>query len=170
MQDACPCCRHIRKAEYVVAARPMHGDSELTKDVWIKITGYHAVGEEAQEPVVTEARGTYNAQAGKHYLRFQEVTEEGAVTKTLMKFRDGYLEVTKKGGVRSNMCFEVGKTNTTHYNTVAGDLEIDVVASAVTVSEEARRITCSAVYALESLGERLQDSRVEIVVIPFPII
>lgn len=141
----------------------------MTKDVWIKITGYHSVGDEAQEPVVTEARGTYNAQAGKHYLRFQEVTEEGGVTRTLMKFREGSLEVTKKGAVQSTMTFEVGKTNTTHYNTVAGNLEIDVVASDVNVSEDPRRITCNAVYALESFGERLQDSRVEVVVIPFPI-
>lgn len=143
----------------------------MTKNVWIKVTGYHSVDGEDQEPVVTESKGTYSRQGGKHYLRYVEVSPEtGHASKTLVKCTDGFMEVTRKGAVDTRMRFEVGKAYTAHYNTPAGDLEIDAEAHAVTVTEEPRRIVIAAEYSLHAMGECLQNSRVEISVIPLPII
>lgn len=143
----------------------------MTKDVWITVAGYHSVDGVDQEPVITESRGTYSLQGGRHYLRYTEVSPEtGHASKTLVKCEDGFLEVTRKGAVDTRMRFEVGKEYTAHYNTPAGDLEIDARAHAVDVTEDTGRIVMCADYSLYSMGECLQHSRVEITVIPFPIV
>lgn len=141
----------------------------MTRDVWIKVAGYHSVDGVEQEPVITEARGTYSLQGGRHYLRYTEVSAEtGHASKALVKCREGFLEVTKKGAIDSTMRFEVGKENVSHYSTPAGDLEIGVLASEIAIAEDARRIVISCRYSLHAMGECLQNSRVEITVIPFP--
>lgn len=143
----------------------------MTKDVWIKVAGYHVVDGVGQEPVITEARGTYSLQGGRHYLRYTEVSgETGHSSKALVKCKDGFLEVTKKGAIDSNMRFEIGKENISHYGTPAGDLEIGVQASEIAIEEDARRIVIRCTYSLHAMGECLQNSRVEITVIPFPVI
>lgn len=143
----------------------------MTKDVWIKVIGTHSVEGETQEPVITEARGKYAMQDGKHYLRFTEVVAEtGENLRTLMKGREGVLEVTRQGPSSSRLRFEAGIVTTTHYNTSVGDLEIDVLASEVTVEETPRRIVMRAVYTMHSMGQCLQHSTVEVIVIPYPII
>lgn len=143
----------------------------MTRNVWIKVSGYHEVDGEAQEPVVTECRGIYNTQGGKHYLRYAEVGETlQAQVNCRVKFYDGYLEVVKKGAISSKMIFDAGKEVMTRYETPVGAIEVGVEASNVCVIEAQRRITVTADYALHAGGQCVQNSRVEIVVIPFPIV
>lgn len=142
----------------------------MTRNVWIKVGGYHSVDGEAQEPVITECRGVYNTQSGKHYIRFEEIDEHGQRTRTMMKFKEDLLEVTKKGAIQSSMTFETGKMNTTRYETPVGAIEVGAETSNVHVDEQTHRITVSADYALHAGGQCVQNSRVEIVVIPYPIV
>lgn len=142
----------------------------MTRDVWITIRGYHEVDGESQEPVVSACRGVYNYQGGKHYIRFEDENESGTAIRTLMKCKEGYLEVTKKGGIMSNMRFETGRMNTTHYETPVGAIEVGVEASTVHVEETPRRLTVTSDYTLHAGGQCVQTSRVEVVVIPYPIV
>lgn len=143
----------------------------MTKDVWITVSGYHKVDGEAQEPVITEVRGKYALQGGKHYLRFEEPgLNDKEPVNNLIKFRAGCLDVIKKGAVNSNMHFEKGQMSVTRYQTPAGLIEIGVEASDVTLTETPRRITVSADYELHAGGQKVQDSRVEVTVIPYPIV
>lgn len=142
----------------------------MTRDVWIKVGGYHSVDGQDQEPVITECRGIYNTQGGKHYVRFEEIDEHGQRTRTMMKFKEDLLEVTKKGAIQSSMLFETGKMNTTRYETPVGAIEVGVETSNVHVNEELRRITVAADYALHAGGQCVQNSRVEVTVIPYPIV
>lgn len=142
----------------------------MVGDVWIQVGGYHMVDGEAQEPVVTQSRGKYNIQNGKHYLRFEEIGESGQRMQTLMKFKEDYLEVTKKGSIQSNMRFESGRMNTTHYETPVGSIEVGIETANVHVEESPRKITVAADYALYAGGQCVQNSRVEVTVIPYPIV
>ncbi len=141
----------------------------MTKQVLITVTGSHSVDGVEQDPVVTTAKGTYNMQKGHHYIRYEEQAEGAPVaTSNLVKFYEGYLSVTKKGHVSSQMIFEKGKMNVTNYHTPAGILEMGVEAEAITLTEADKKLEIAVDYALHAGGSKVQNSRVVITVVPYP--
>ena len=76
-------------------------------------------------------------------------------TRNMIKVRDNYMELTKKGAVNVHMIFEKNKKNITYYNTPYGSLQ-----------EKEEEITVEVEYALEINNEHLADCHIRILANP----
>lgn len=143
----------------------------MTKDVLITITGTHTIDGEEQEPVVTSARGKYACRAGHHYVQYEEELPDGeGSARSLVKFTDKYLCVTRKGDYASRMEFREGRRQRTEYRTPAGNLEFDLEAEHIEYEEDAHHLEIRVTYAMHSGKDKIQDSRVTVSVRPYPIL
>lgn len=120
----------------------------MTKDVLITISGMQFDIEE--EPIELVTVGTYYRKNGKHYVLYDEQTEDnGQVTKNIVKFYDGHFEMTKKGGNNSFLLFDRDKKTSTVYQTVAGPIQIDAVTRNLSIEETEDELLVNVKYALD---------------------
>lgn len=90
--------------------------------------------------------------------------------RSLVKFNAQGLEISRTGGVESHMHFEKDRMHMTQYRTPSGILELGVEASSIRLTENAHRIEIQVDYTLYAGGSKVQDSRVCVTVIPYPIV
>lgn len=103
-----------------------------------------------EEPVELVTVGTYYWKNGKHYVLYDEQTEDnGQVTKNIVKFYDGHFEMTKKGGNNSFLLFDRDKKTSTVYQTVAGPIQIDAVTRNLSIEETEDELLVNVKYALD---------------------
>lgn len=120
----------------------------MTRDVLITISGMQFDIEE--KPIELVTVGTYYRKNGKHYVLYEEQTEDnGQVTKNIVKFYDGHFEMTKKGGNNSFLLFNREKKTSTIYQTVAGPIQIDVVTRDLSIEETEDEMLVNVKYALD---------------------
>lgn len=120
----------------------------MTKDVLVTISGMQFDIEDAPIEFVTV--GTYYLKNGKHYVLYEEQTEDnGPVTKNIVKFYDGHFEMTKKGGNNSFLLFDKYKKTSTVYQTVAGPIQIDAVTRDLSIEETENELLVNVKYALD---------------------
>lgn len=120
----------------------------MTKDVLITISGMQFDIEE--EPVELVTVGTYYLKNGKHYVLYEEQTEDnGQVIKNIVKFYEGHFEMTKKGENNSFLLFERGKRTSTVYQTVVGPIQVDAVTSELSIVETEDELRINVKYALD---------------------
>lgn len=140
-------------------------------DVRIRIrSAQYAPDGGQQEEIRTEsaAQGAYYERNGAHYLLWEERMEGvDAPVQSRMKYRNGCLEVTRRGGVSSQLVFEAGKTYRTDYVTALGTLRMEIATDNVTfetVPDGTRRVTAG--YCLCQEGEPVAECRLEIEIRP----
>ena len=123
----------------------------MDKDVMIRINGMQfAEMGGYQEPVEVIAPGKYYFKNGTHYLVFEDVDDDSsASSENMMKFRDSYLEVTRKGDINARMIFEKDKKTKSIYGTPFGTIHIGIATTAVQLEEKEDSIGVTANYALE---------------------
>ena len=125
----------------------------MTKDVLLSVGGLQNYGEEyggkgAPIEVITPA--TYYFKNGKHYVLFDEVSEESSeVTKSTISFYPDYLSITRRGEIGAHMVIESDKKNTTYYTTPFGNLPVAIDGYGVRVKETKDLIEVSAAYGLD---------------------
>ncbi len=98
----------------------------MTKDVLITISGlqFEVDSENVLEIV---SRGEYYFRNGKHFLIYEEISEEEQqVSKCVLKVSENVVELTKKGSTNVHLLFEKNKSNMTYYNTPFGELILGV--------------------------------------------
>lgn len=110
----------------------------MTKDVLITISGlqFEVDSENALEIV---SRGEYYFRNGKHFLIYEEISEEEQqVSKCVLKLSENVVELTKKGSTNVHLLFEKNKSNMTYYNTPFGELILGVATREINlfVSED----------------------------------
>lgn len=127
------------------------GEIIMTKEVLVSICGLQLAPEESQEDSVELiAPGEYYYKNEKHYVLYEEVSEDTSeVTRNVVKIKPGYMEVTKKGPSTVHMVFEAGKKTVTYYYTPFGGLHIGIDTKSVTVDETEDKISIKAAYDLE---------------------
>lgn len=134
----------------------------MTKEVLISISGLQFVEETDQEPVEVITSGDYYKKNGKHYVIYDEVMEGfEETTKNIIKFGDGYLDITKRGVTNVHMMFEKDKKNHTYYYTPYGSLLIGIEATRVEVEETEQDIYIFVDYALEVNYEHVADCKIK---------
>lgn len=131
----------------------------MTKDVWITITGTQFdVGDEATELRIP---GTYYNKNGKHYVMYEEQPDEEAlVVKNLVKFHDGFFEMTKTGANRSVLRFEQGQTHATGYHTIMGVMEMATDTHSLTLEESENALRVNIQYGLSLSGNFVSECEV----------
>lgn len=140
----------------------------MQKDVWITIDGTHRQDGVQTEPVHTAVRGRYFQKNGRHYLLFEEIPEgQKQTVKSVIRFDDAVIEVTRRGGTETRMRFEKDIPCPTDYRTPMGALELLTLADHVGLVEEEERIQVETSYQLFAGGTKIQDSLVRITAVPY---
>lgn len=97
----------------------------LKREVKIQIKGIQK-NEEAEEIIETAAFGEFDQTNENYYLKYEEVSEDGEITKTLIKIQDKNIEVIKRGSIESKMVFIPNEVTETDYSTCYGVLAMAV--------------------------------------------
>ena len=132
----------------------------MTKDVLVSVSSYQTAGEDTEHMEVIN-KGNYYKKNEFHYVLYEEVIEgfEDPV-KSMMKFREGFLAVTKRGPLNVNMNFEENQKNSCCYATPYGDMILGIDTESVEIAEQADRIVVDANYLLEANYEPLADCKI----------
>ena len=139
----------------------------MTKDVLLSIKGLQIGENEQNDTIEVISPGDYYFRNGKHFFMYEEVMEgQKESIRNMIKVRDNYMELTKKGAVNVHMIFEKNKKNITYYNTPYGSLLVGIDAYRVDVQEKEEEITVEVEYALEINNEHLADCHIRILANP----
>ncbi len=132
----------------------------MTKDVLISVASYQTAQDETERMEVIN-KGNYYKKNDYHYVLYEEMIEgfEQPV-KSMMKFKEGDLTVSKKGLLNVNMVFEENRKNSCCYATPYGDMMLGIDTRGVEVTEEEDRICVDATYLLEANYEPLADCEI----------
>lgn len=80
----------------------------MNKKVKVSLSSYQST-ESGVEEIKVSASGTYSLINDRHFIKYEEKTDDGAINKVLLKFENDLLEMTKSGEVRSTLTFTEGK-------------------------------------------------------------
>lgn len=138
-----------------------------TEEVLIGIKGLHAVKDSPEDDIEVVFPGSLRKLGDTWYLRYTEPVEgfEGEI-RSLIKMRNRYLEVSKRGLTSTNMIFEEGKKNVTWYDTPLGSVLLGISATSVQVNLQKNSIEAQAAYALDVNDQHQADCHISISVTP----
>jgi uncharacterized beta-barrel protein YwiB (DUF1934 family) len=136
----------------------------MTKEVSITMEGIQKGLEE--EPIITTASGTYHLRQDKHYIQYEEQTEQGCIRNTV-KIALTQVEMTKKGAINSEMEFDLNRRTDVIYRTPYGTLFFEAQTSQITVKEEEDYIEVTLEYNLFSNDDLTSENRTIIRIRPF---
>lgn len=135
----------------------------MTKDVIVAIQGLQMQVEGDVEPVELITAASYYKKNGKHYILYDELTEDfEESTKNVIKIYQDCVEITKKGAANVHMIFEKDKKNVTYYNTPFGNLLIGIEAKQIELLEQKESIEVHVDYTLEVNYEHLSDCSIQV--------
>ncbi len=123
----------------------------MTKNVLVSISGLQTAVDE-KETIEVINRGEYYFRGGKHYIRYEENTDEATNTmdtRCMMKISGTQLEIVKKGDVSTRMLFEKGATTISSYSTPIGELTVGITTQSVRVTESDHELSAELFYSLD---------------------
>lgn len=132
----------------------------MTKEVLISIEGLQLGSEE--EPIITKVTGTYHFTNGRHYIQYEEKSEEEAITKNSIKITPAKVTLSKKGITNSVMEFIMDEVTQAIYNTPYGNLIFHIKTSFMLLEESKDLIEMKMGYSLSSDASKLSDNRISI--------
>lgn len=137
----------------------------MTKDVFVSITGMQT--SEPSEPVEIINAGNYYKKNDMHYVLYDERIEGfDQVTKNRIKFKPGYLCVSKKGVMNTNMEYDVQKKTLNCYATPFGEIMMGIHTTSVEIEETEEYIIVVADYTLDANDSYLSKCHVKIKIEP----
>lgn len=133
----------------------------MKKNVVITVRGLQrAVSDD--EPVEVISAGTYLRKADTHYLSYEEADEDGKITKNRIKITPSSVEMTKQGGITTQMIFILGQKQYACYATPFGELTLGMTTNYISVAEEEQRISAELRYDLEINGAHMSECELDI--------
>lgn len=137
----------------------------MTKEILVAITGlqFDNSSEAETEEIKTIHAGEYYQKGDTHYVMFEEQEENTQeTTSNLLKIKEGFVSLTKKGLVNVVMQFEKGKKSMTSYNTPYGNILMGMDTHLVEMTKEEEHMKVEIRYALEVNYEYLTDCTINI--------
>ena len=120
----------------------------MGKAVKIRIKGMqdNASGEE----ITTKARGTMVYKEPYYYVSYEEKMdrESSGSSKTVLRFSDRELRVTRKGEVESVLEFLEGSVHNSLYMTSMGNFEVELTTDRLKISLEEKKSLIEADYRI----------------------
>ena len=134
----------------------------LNKDVNVSVLGrqYSINNTAGNDAVKTEYKGQYYIKNGKHYVLYEEVSDDGSVTKCRLKFDDTTLEHNKSGELTTRFFFEKGTRHQTAYTTPFGDFLMGIDTKEFEFNESGAKINLHAVYDMEINDEFASENEI----------
>ena len=134
----------------------------MTKEVIVSISGLQMDMENAA-PLEVITVGNYYFKNGKHYILFDEMSDEdSAPTKNTIKIGGNRVDVIKKGENSVHMIFEPDTKNMTYYQTPFGNLMVGINTLGISHQEDDLNIHTKIDYALEVNYSHMSDCSIEI--------
>lgn len=133
----------------------------MKKDVKIAIRGLQLGEEIEKDEIETITEGEFYEKNGSYYLIFEEIMD-GTTTKSILKFDDRRLLMSKSGAVQVAMDFEKDRKTYSSYRTPFGTfmLGIDTTRMNLTMSETSLEI--EIVYGIEVNEQYIAESHIRI--------
>ncbi len=133
----------------------------MKKNVVITVRGLQrAVNDD--EPVEVISAGTYLRKSDVHYLSYEEADEDGKITKNRIKITPESIEMTKQGGITTQMIFVMGQKQYACYATPFGELTLGMTTKHIKVTEEEQQISAALRYDLEINGAHMSECELDI--------
>ena len=102
---------------------------------------------------------------GGRLAAYEEPSEAGAV-KTLLRFADGRVTLTRRGAVRSEMTFAAGECHTIFYELPLGRLTMELHTDSVCASFDGACGTLELCYRLTVRDETVSENRLTVTLAP----
>ncbi len=142
----------------------------MTKDVFISIKGLQFeqnAGIDDESPIEVITKGDYYKKNGKHYVVFEEMTEDGGEkTRNLIKFAEKQFDLQRKGSVNVHMVFDENRKTQSYYGTPFGNILIGIDTENVSFTETEDRIRLSVDYSLDVNYEFLAECKIAVDISP----
>ena len=103
---------------------------------------------------------------GKHYILYDELSEDNEVVKNVIKIGPKSVELTRKGGQSSHMVFEEGKENLSYYDTPFGSLLMGVNTSNIDWIEEEEQMHLKVDYDLSMNSDHVSKCKIDVNIRP----
>lgn len=133
----------------------------MKKNVVITVRGLQRQVDE-DEPVEVISAGTYLRKDDTHYLSYEEADEDGKITKNRIKITPDSIEMTKQGGITTQMIFMMGQKQYACYETPFGELTLGMTTKHIKVTEENRQLFAALRYDLEVNGSHVSECELDI--------
>ena len=137
----------------------------MTKDVLINISGLQ-MDVEPDNPIEMVTTGAYYLRNGKHYILYDELSEDNEVTKNVLKIGPNSVELTRKGAHGSHMVFEEGKENLSYYDTPFGSLLMGVNTSSIDWMEKEEEMRLQVDYDLSVNSDHVSKCKIDVNIRP----
>ena len=135
--------------------------------VLIRVTGQQSGTDGAPDSMEFLAEGRHYLKSGKHYVLYDDnVTDEGRLISTTLKFTDERLTLIRKGGVSQLQEFYSQGRSVSQYHTAYGSLELAVETKGINISFEDVKGEIHVEYALFVNGQWQSDNELHIEISP----
>ena len=133
----------------------------MKKNVVITVRGLQRQVDD-EEPVEVISAGTYLRKDDTHYLSYEEADEDGKITKNRIKITPDSIEMTKQGGITTQMIFVKGQKQYACYATPFGELTLGMTTKRIKVTEENQQLFAALCYDLEVNGSHVSECELDI--------
>lgn len=134
----------------------------MNKDVKVCIKGLHENESESSD-VGIEVAGQYYLKGNKHYICYEEISEEvEEITRSIIKISKDKVEVIKKGAGATHMEFIKDCKNSTYLSTIVGKILVGIDTKSLEIVEKEDEINVKIEYGLLMDNEKVSDCNVEI--------
>ena len=133
------------------------------KNVTISIKGFQSIDND-EEVVELKTLGTYVFKNDKYYIFYDEISEDGGKTETMLKVGENIAVLKKSGTTDSRMVIEVGRRNSSVYATPMGEFFMDIYGEQVKSTLTENGGTISLIYSLNMNTTPIGRNRIEITV------
>lgn len=141
--------------------------AEPVKEVLVTVSSIQYNKEQEMDQMQLVVPGKYYKKNGKHYIFYDEVSDEdAAITKNMIKLDSDTLEIRKKGAVSVYMLFQKDRKHMTFYQTPFGRLTMGILTRKICMEEKKSNLDIRFGYALEINDEHTADCEVVISVAP----
>ena len=137
----------------------------MTKDILINISGLQ-MDVDLNDPIEMMTTGAYYLRNGKHYILYDELSEDNEIVKNVIKIGPKSVELTRKGGQSSHMVFEEGKENLSYYDTPFGSLLMGVNTSNIDWIEEEEQMHLKVDYDLSMNSDHVSKCKIDVNIRP----
>ncbi|MCR5154403.1 MAG: DUF1934 domain-containing protein [Lachnospiraceae bacterium] len=119
----------------------------MKRNVIVTVRGKQSDMENA-EPIEVISVGKYLEKDGVRYVSYEEVDEDGNITKNRFKIRYNSMDMIKDGVVKTLMSFEEGKQEFALYETPFGRMEMKIETKELKIYESPQSLSVKLLYGL----------------------
>lgn len=131
------------------------------KEVKVRIRGMQVSHEGEVSRTKTAADGILYEKNGRMFLLYSERSEDGSVTKSVVKYNKDSMNITRNGQITSSFTFSENEHCRSSYIVPYGTFSVDIDTESYVLQEQRNRTLLSASYRLSVEGGQPASCRIE---------